>query len=280
LRMPHAVLSTRFNPSASDADDWHRLSSYPILDEVFFTQEKWRLDKTLDENDVNALEDCGPDFVLASSGLWENLLWSPKLETVRCGLKNSPFDLEAHLYERRLRTLFTEVCNRYGVDRFVWRTSAVPLSPRYPTRLYNSNFKSTPELNRKSLKVATEFHIFVMDYQKLHENDSYLALDSTHPIDYTVCRALQNVFYHFENSKAVGLEHLLKLSGVINDHCEGLWQEWNSISGDMSITSGTDVQRTRTLFSGAFNMSLNKLGSDLQTLEQRGAAPWSVRKLR
>jgi hypothetical protein len=263
--LDHVFPTHHQNESAVDAEQWHRYSSYPILDEAFFHSRKWRLPDQVNRDFVP----CGPSLVTMSSGLWENPLWSPRLEEFRCGFTNMPFNVQNLLFPRRMATALTKACELFPRNKFVWRTSPVPLSQRYPAVVLNSNYQSTPMLNSQAVAMASKFGTLVMDYQALHQRLGKLSLDTTHPVDLVV---VHGVLVLLKRVQAPDVQQLLL------EHYKALKNEWNGLAeGNPGVTAETDVHRSRkVIFGGAFDVDYVGLSVEEQALEDRGEAAWSV----
>jgi len=246
LRRPHNYALTR---NASDGAVFRRfpgasaLDSTPVLDEAFFAEEPGPL---------HALRCVRPGLVLASAGLWENDLWSPRLEQHRCGLHNA--NLERLLFTRRLKAFLAEA--RLQAGSVVWRTSAVPLSQRYPSTRVASAFKLTPHLNDVGKRLAARAGVPVLDYAALHERMGNVSLDTTHPVDYIAATALGSLL-HFASALKETSALADALLPAVTAHAAALRDEWDGkAKGAWMVTTATPEARVRALFHGAFDKPL------------------------
>jgi hypothetical protein len=203
LRHPHLV--PRPEPADISATGfWEELfAQEPILDEGHFRARAWRMRQALGHSQSVLLESCGPDFVAASSGLWENPTWNFSLETHRCGFSSR--GVAAKLWPRRLRTLFSEACARFGGARFLWRTSPEPISKQRSQQgavRPSGRYLLTPKLNALAKQAAHDCGVPVLDYHATFASNGYASTDQVHPSDYIAALGLLQVLSRAESHDA------------------------------------------------------------------------------
>jgi hypothetical protein len=182
LRRPHTHRMT----ASVMPKGWFFNTILPVLDEPYFVEVPWVLERLLGVPDTLRLQRCGPTYVLAGSALWDTSNWLGSVEKERCGM-NGAGGVSEKLFPRRLTATLNEACRQFGNEgRFVWRTS----------NMGNSRFRRVPALNKLAAEAVANVGLPLFDYEQLHASVGRPLRDHAHPPKFLVQRGTQ-VFWRY-----------------------------------------------------------------------------------
>jgi len=242
LRRPHTHRVT----ASIMPKGWFFNTILPVLDEPYFVEVPWVVERALGVPDTLAQQTCGPDHMLVGSALWDTSNWLGSVEAERCGMQGAKGTSE-ELFPRRVAAALNEACRRFGnAGRFVWRTS----------NRGNGRFKRLPGLNQVAVAMARRAGFKVLDYESLHASVGYVIRDHAHPPNFLTMRGAQAFWRYVGASRLAprATDVAANVLAVIAERLPQTADQWTS------------------------KAAMQKLATDEEArAEAAGDAPWSVK---